>query len=50
MLEFDAAGTFVKGWGGPGQGYDWPQTEHGIFIDGKGFVWLSGNGNRDDQI
>src|SRR5262249_27861132 len=23
VLEFDADGNFVQGWGGPGQGYDW---------------------------
>ena len=46
---FDQAGNYIKGWGGPGEGYDWPETEHGIFIDNKGFVWISGNGN-DDQI
>src|SRR5215470_71852 len=26
-----------------GQGYEWPQREHGIYIDPKGFVWLGGN-------
>src|SRR5690606_7726482 len=29
VLEFDAAGNFVQGWGGPGEGYEWPNTEHG---------------------
>ena len=28
MMEFDAAGNFLKGWGGPGEGYDWPEQEH----------------------
>src|SRR5258707_13060364 len=23
VMEFDAAGNFLKGWGGPGEGYDW---------------------------
>jgi DNA-binding beta-propeller fold protein YncE len=46
---FDQAGNYIKGWGGPGEGYDWPETEHGIFVDYKGFVWVGGNGN-DDQI
>jgi len=32
------------------QGYDWPQNEHGIHIDDKGFVWISGNGDEDLQI
>jgi DNA-binding beta-propeller fold protein YncE len=49
VLEFDAQGNFIQGWGGPGAGYDWPETEHGIYIDPKGFVWIGGNGN-DDQI
>ena len=50
VLEFDANGTFVQGWGGPGQGFEWPETEHGIFVDAKGFVWIGGNGARDHQI
>jgi DNA-binding beta-propeller fold protein YncE len=49
VMEFDAAGNYVRGWGGPGAGYDWPQTEHGIYVDYKGYVWIGGSGN-DDQI
>src|SRR5260221_8825599 len=44
VLEFDEAGNFIQGWGGPGPGYDWPETEHGIYADPKGFIWLGGNG------
>ena len=44
VLEFDAAGNFIQGWGGSGQGYEWPATEHGLFVDHKGFVWIGGNG------
>jgi hypothetical protein len=43
VMVFDQAGNYVKSWGGDGQGYDWPQREHGIYIDSKGFVWLGGN-------
>lgn len=43
VTVFDAAGNFIKSWGGDGAGYDWPQREHGILIDGKGNVWLAGN-------
>jgi hypothetical protein len=43
VVVFDAAGNFIKAWGGPGEGYDWPEREHGIHIDHKGFVWLGGN-------
>src|SRR5258708_17634841 len=42
-MAFDVNGNFVKAWGGDGQGYEWPQREHGIYIDYKGFVWLGGN-------
>ncbi len=50
VLEFDAAGSFVQGWGGPGQGYEWPDNEHGIFVDYKENVWIGGNGMKDTNI
>jgi len=50
VLEFDAAGNFVQGWGGPGEGYDWPEIEHGIYVDPKGFVWIGGNGKTDHSL
>jgi DNA-binding beta-propeller fold protein YncE len=50
LLEFDAAGTFVQAWGGPGEGYEWPSSEHGVYVDHKGYVWIGGNGDRDNQI
>jgi hypothetical protein len=43
VVVFDPAGNFVKAWGGAGSGYDWPEREHGIHIDHKGFVWIGGN-------
>ena len=33
VMVFDVDGNFIKAWGGDGQGYDWPQREHGIYID-----------------
>lgn len=50
VLEFDENGNFITGWGGPGEGYDWPATEHGIFVDYKENVWIGGNAKTDDQI
>jgi DNA-binding beta-propeller fold protein YncE len=50
VLEFDAAGNLVGHWGGPGQGYDWPESNHGITIDHKGNVWIGGNGQPDSHI
>ena len=43
VMVFDSAGNFVKAWGGPGAGYEWPQREHGLHIDAQDFVWITGN-------
>jgi sugar lactone lactonase YvrE len=50
VLEFDQAGTLLRHWGGPGQGYDWPASNHGIFIDHKGMVWIGGNTSPDAHV
>lgn len=42
VLEIDADGNFVQGWGGPSEQYDWPHSEHGIAVD-DGNVWITGN-------
>jgi hypothetical protein len=50
VLVYDQAGKLVKSWGGPGKGYDWPDSNHGITVDSEGNVWLAGNGAKDTQI
>src|SRR5215813_7333961 len=50
VLEFDREGTLVSSWGGPGKGYEWPQLEHGIYVDSKNNVWVAGAGEKDNQI
>jgi DNA-binding beta-propeller fold protein YncE len=50
VLVFDQSGNLLRSWGGPGPGYEWPQSEHGIFIDDNDFVWLAGNGKQDGQL
>jgi DNA-binding beta-propeller fold protein YncE len=49
VLEFDSDGKLLGAWGGPGQGYQWPESNHGITIDYKGNVWIGGNGPADAQ-
>jgi DNA-binding beta-propeller fold protein YncE len=44
VMEFDADGNYVQGWGGEGPGYEWPADEHAIHIDFKGNVWISSAG------
>jgi hypothetical protein len=50
VLEFAPDGKFVNAWGGDGQGYEWPVTEHGITVDGKDVVWIGGSGITDDML
>jgi len=50
VLEFDPAGNLVNSWGGKGQGYDWPDSNHGITVDYKGNVWIGGNGRGGGQL
>ena len=49
VIEFDAEGRVVQAWGGPANGYSWmegqPWAEHGIFIDYKDNVWVTGDGH-----
>ena len=50
VLVFSPEGVLIDSWGGPGDGYDWPQSNHGIAIDPMGNVWIGGNGNRDGHL
>jgi hypothetical protein len=52
VMAFDIAGNYIKAWGGDpaaasgasgNAAYEWPQREHGIHLDSKGFVWITGN-------
>jgi DNA-binding beta-propeller fold protein YncE len=50
LLEFDPAGNLVNSWGGPGEGYDWPSSNHGLCLDHKGNIWIGGNGPNDAHV
>lgn len=50
ILEFDPEGNLVNSWGGPGEGYTWPSSNHGITVDPKDNIWIGGNGQGDSQI
>jgi len=50
VLEFDPEGNLVRSWGGPGEGYTWPASNHGIAIDHRDQVWIGGNGQGDSHI
>ena len=58
ILEFDADGKLLRSWGGPADpgflggkckaeaGCIWPSSEHGIYVDHKDNVWISGNSGQ----
>jgi hypothetical protein len=50
ILEFAPDGTLLRSWGGPAQGYEWPESNHGLAIDHKGNVWMGGNVGADSQV
>jgi DNA-binding beta-propeller fold protein YncE len=50
VLQFDQEGNLLKAWGGPGEGYSWPESNHGMFVDHKGIVWIGGNGTNDAHV
>jgi DNA-binding beta-propeller fold protein YncE len=50
VLVFDQSGNLIRSWGGPGQGYNWPKSEHSIYIDDNDFIWLAGNDKSDGQL
>ena len=53
VLHFSVEGELLAAWGGPSWDRDlqqwihpeedWPLTEHGIFVDSEGFVWVADN-------
>jgi hypothetical protein len=62
VMEFDREGNLHRRWGGPNDpgflatkctpamGCEWPNNEHGIFVDHNDYVWIAGNGGGDHQV
>jgi hypothetical protein len=54
VMAFDSDGNVVHAWGGEAgedyQGYEWPASNHGIFVDHEGYVWIGGNGGPDAHV
>lgn len=50
VLQFDRQGNLLRSWGGKGAGFDWPATEHGIYVDPTGNVWIGGNAAADHML
>jgi DNA-binding beta-propeller fold protein YncE len=50
ILEFDPDGNLINSWGGPGEEYEWPSSNHGLSVDPKDNIWIGGNGRGDSHI
>lgn len=50
VLEFDTEGNILKSWGGQGYVPDWPKSEHALWLDAAGNVWIGGNAPGDRQV
>ena len=50
LLQFDSAGNFVRRGAVPVKGMNGRGTEHGVYVDPKGFVWIGGSGPKDNQV
>ncbi|MGB9067873.1 MAG: hypothetical protein WCC21_04835 [Candidatus Acidiferrales bacterium] len=50
VLEFDATGDYIQGWGGPASGYEWPDSEHGIYVDDQDGVWITGSSRSGANV
>jgi hypothetical protein len=65
VIEFDQEGNVVSAWGGPDSlerdaegdvtrawrgGERWPTSEHGLFVDHEGNVWMGSNGANDQVV
>jgi hypothetical protein len=53
VMQFDRKGNLLQAWGGPVDparcvepACEWPNTEHGIYVDHNMNVWLGGQGGR----
>ena len=49
VLQFNQAGDLIASWGGQGEGFSWPASNHGIDVDHKGNVWIGGNGRGQQK-
>ena len=44
LIALDTNGKFITAFGGPGEGHDWFEFEHDVYVDSHDIVWLDGSG------
>ena len=50
VIEFDSEGNVLQAWGNQDSTRQWLTSEHGIFIDNDGNVWIGGNSVSDHVV
>ena len=50
VVCFDPAGNVIHAFGGIGKVDNWPQNEHGIYVDNSDNVWVGSNGREDHVV
>lgn len=55
IIEFDAQGRYLRGFGGLDDEYEWPDVEHSLAVGANGHVWVGGSyperkGRGDDML
>ena len=50
IIEFDPEGNVVNAFGGQGGPDRWPQSEHGMYVDPMGSVWMASNCREDHVV
>lgn len=46
VIEVDKDGAFVRAWGGKSDAFEWLVQEHGLTVDDRDNVWVSGAGRN----
>ncbi len=50
VIQFDQLGNVLRAWGGPDEAYEWPVSEHGIWVDAEDNVWIGSNGPGANHV
>ena len=50
VIEFDHEGNVLQAWGNQDTAKQWFVSEHGIFVDNEGNVWIGGNSASDQVV
>ena len=50
VIEFDPKGNVLQAWGNKDTTQRWFDSEHGIFVDDEGNVWIGGNSASDQVV